>query len=364
MSDNLRRHRAINQQLLQLHPQAKGRQLQYLTVLAALISGIVGSRHCNLPNIAAKIPDKTKRESRIKRMSRLINNAKFDQQAVFAPFAKVLLKSLAHRPLVLVIDGSQVGAGGLALVISVVYAGRALPLGWLVVKAKKGHLAQSLHIRLLKQVYPLVPTTAQVIFLGDGEFDGCRLLRRLDYYGWHYVCRTARNSRIWLDEQTNYPLSEVLPVQVGELLNLEEVAFTQHEYGPVQVVAVWPKPHAEPLYLVTNLELAQEAVLYYKKRFRIETFFSDQKSRGFRLDKSHLSEPQRLERLMLAACLAYLWLIHLGTLAMVEGWNFVFHRTERVDLSLFNLGLNLLEHFLNESMPLPVAFIPFVMEGF
>jgi hypothetical protein len=363
VSDNLRRHRAIKQQLLQLHPQAQGRELQYLTILAMLISGIVGSRHSALPNIAAKVPDETKRESRITRMRRLLKNDSFKQKEVYAPFAKQLLSSLSHCPLVLVIDGSQVGVGGMALVISVVYQGRALPLGWLVIKAKKGHLAQSLHIRLLKQVHSLVPVGSQVVFLGDGEFDGCRLLRRLDYYGWQYVCRTAKNSQVWLDEQAHYPLSK-LAVQPGQLVSQNGVAFSKHEYGPVLVIAVWQKPQREPLYLVSNLTLAQEAVRWYKKRFRIETFFSDQKSRGFRLDKSHLKDPKRLERLLLAACLAYLWIVHLGTVALAEGWNRVIHRTERLDLSLFNLGLNLLEHFLNEHLPLPVAFIPLLLEDF
>jgi len=111
------------------------------------------------------------------------------------------------------------------------------------------------------------------------------------------------------------------------------------------VVAFWQKPYKEPPYLVTNLELAEEAIFFYKERFHIETFFSDQKSRGFRLDKSHLRDPKRLERLLLAACLAYLWMIYLGTVALVEGWSKVFHRSDRCDLSLFNLGLNLLEHF-------------------
>ncbi|MGH2416508.1 MAG: transposase, partial [Microcystaceae cyanobacterium] len=132
----------------------------------------------------------------------------------------------------------------------------------------------------------------------------------------------------------------------------------------VMALAVWRKPYKEPLYLITNLDLAQEAVWFYQKRFRIETFFSDQKSRGFRINQSHLSDPKRLERLLLAACLAYLWLVYLGTVALAEGWNTVFHRTERLDLSLFNLGLNLLEHFLNQLMLIPVAFIPLLLEGF
>ncbi len=92
MSDILRRHRAIKQQLLQLFPEARGRQLQHLTVLAGLISGLVGSRHTGLPNVAAKIVDGTKRESRIKRLARLLQNDKFDHQTVFLPFAKALLR--------------------------------------------------------------------------------------------------------------------------------------------------------------------------------------------------------------------------------------------------------------------------------
>ncbi len=104
------------------------------------------------------------------------------------------------------------------------------------------------------------------------------------------------------------------------------------------------------------MELVDEACYWYRKRYRIETFFSDQKSRGFHLDKSHLDEPVRLSRLMIAACLAYIWIIFLGTLAILEGRVSVIHRSDRCDLSLFQLGLRVLEHFLNDDIPIPVAF--------
>jgi hypothetical protein len=363
MSDNLRRHRAIKEHLLQLCPKASDRQRQYLSVLAAIISGMVGSRHSNLPAIAAKVPSAkgTKRESRIKTFYRWLKADTNDYKMVFAPFAIALLNALAASPLVLVIDGSTVGQGGMALLINVVYKGRALPIGWLVIKSKKGHLAEKYHIALLKQIKPLVPEGRQVIFLGDGEFDGCRLLHRLDYYGWQYVCRTAKSSLVWLgDERTNFGK---LAIEPDSIVSLADTIFSKYEYGPLQAIAVWQAEYKEPLYLVTNLALAEEAIWYYRQRFRIETFFSDSKSRGFHLDKSHLKAPKRLERLLLAACLAYLWIVYLGTVALVEGWNKVIHRTERVDLSLFNLGLNLLEHFLNETMPLPASFIPLDHEG-
>ncbi len=236
MSDNLRRHRAIKEHLLQLCPKASDRQRQYLSVLAAIISGMVGSRHSNLPNIAAKAPSPKgiKRESQIKNFYRWLKADTNDYKMVFAPFARALLNSLAGGggtgPLVLVIDGSTVGQGGMALLINVIYKGRALPIGWLVIKSKKGHLAEKYHIALLKVVKPLVPEGSQVVFLGDGEFDGHRLLRRLDHYGWQYVCRTAKNSLIWLgDERINFA---GLAVEPDTVVSIANTSLSKFEYGP------------------------------------------------------------------------------------------------------------------------------------
>ena len=149
---------------------------------------------------------------------------------------------------------------------------------------------------------------------------------------------------------------EELGIERGERIGYTDALFTLKAYGPVLVIATWDKKCKEPIFLVSNMQLIDEACYWYKKRYRIETFFSDEKTRGFHLDKSHISAPVRLSRLLIAACLAYIWIIFLGGLAKLEGWNTVIHRTDRCDLSLFQLGLRLLEHFLNETIPIPVAF--------
>jgi hypothetical protein len=86
------------------------------------------------------------------------------------------------------------------------------------------------------------------------------------------------------------------------------------------------------------------------------SFFSDQKSRGFALDKSHVADPERLARILVAACLAYLWMIYLGALARQHGFVTIIHRTDRCDLSLFQVGLDWLEHCLNEAVPIPFDY--------
>lgn len=353
--DNFRRYQAVLTALKQLYPtEPSGNLARHLRTLAQLISGIVGSQRTHYRPVAKKTPDGSKVESRIKRFGRWVANPRVDIETYFAPYALDLLASLANRPLALVIDGSGVGRGCQALVISVVYGRRALPLGWLVVAGAKGHLPETSHLALVEQVAKLVPAEAEVIFLGDGEFDGIHLQAQLDDYGWLYVCRTAHN--IILSQEEDEFTPQELDLRPGCFIAMPDLAFTRQGYGPVQVIAYWAKGELHPLLLVTNLELAAEACWWYKKRFRIETFFSDQKSRGFHLHQSHLDDPDRLTTLMIAACLAYIWMVYLGAYAKQTGWINIIHRTDRCDLSLFQLGLDLLEHFLNEAIPIPVAF--------
>ena len=356
MSDSIRTYRAIRDALKHLYPKdPQGNTARRLNVLAALISGIVGSRKVNLPQIADKVPDENKPESRIKQFYRWIANEEVDAKLYFLPFVSTLLATLAQTTLFLVIDGSVVGRGCITLMASVVYKGRALPIAWIVVRGKKGHLKEEIHLKLIEQLHQIIPEGAQVVLLGDGEFDGTKLLDTVDNgYGWQYVCRTGKSNVLSKGER-KFSFGDVF-LTPGKTVSLPDVFFTLKAYGPVHAILWWEKGYKDPLYLVTNVQSAQEACTWYKKRFRIETFFSDQKSRGFCLHKSHLSDPKRLSRLMIAACLAYIWIVFLGVQTLSKGLHTFIHRTKRCDLSLFQLGLRLLNHLLNYELPIPVLF--------
>jgi Transposase DDE domain len=357
MSDNLRRYRAIRDALTQCYPgQPSGTVARHLITLAALISGIVGSKSTQLPHIAAKVPHGTKPESRVKRFTRWVDNAHILEEVYFLPYAEVLLRHLALQTLVLVMDGSSVGRGCTALMIHVVYKGRALPLAWRVRQCPKGHFPEDLHIALVELVLELIPEGTKVVFLGDGEFDGIQLQETMNEAGWWYACRTSKGNTATWDDETFHVDELGACLKPGRLIERKEVAVTREAYGPVRLRCCWAQGHAEPLSLVSNMSSAEDAIDYYTKRFRIETFFSDQKSRGFNIHKSHLTDPQRLSRLFIASCLAYIWLVYLGSLCKKERWQSTIHRRKRCDLSLFQLGLRLLEYFLNEELPIPVQF--------
>ena len=247
MSDNLRQYRAIRDALIQGYPgEPQGRCARHLVTLAALISGIVASKSTHLPKIAGKVPDGTKAESRVKRFARWVDNARITAEGYFVPYAELLLAHLALRTLVLVIDGSVVGRGCVALMIHVVYKGRALPLAWVVRRGKKGHFPEALHIALLEQVQELIPPGARVVVLGDGEFDGTDLQHTLQEARWSYVVRTGSNITVAWDGDTFRCETVGACIKPGTLVELRDVLFTEAAYGPIRLLCCWAKGYKAP----------------------------------------------------------------------------------------------------------------------
>src|SRR5499426_2547874 len=227
MSDNLRQYRAIRQALRQAYPgEPQGRCARHLTTLAALISGIVASKSTQWPKVAAKVPTGTKPESRVKRCARWLDNARILEEVYFLPYAEILLAHLALETLVLVMDGSVVGCGCVALMIHVLYKGRALPLAWRVRQGPKGHFPEELHIALVALMRACLPEGTQVVLLGDGEFDGTTLQERLNEAGWCYVCRTAQSTvATWEGETVRLDTLGACS-KPGTLIALQEVQIT------------------------------------------------------------------------------------------------------------------------------------------
>jgi len=91
MSDNLRRYRAIRDAVPQWYPgQPTATVARHLTTLAALISGSVGSKSTQLPSVATTIPDGAKPESRVKRLTRWLDNERILEEVYFVPYVDLL----------------------------------------------------------------------------------------------------------------------------------------------------------------------------------------------------------------------------------------------------------------------------------
>lgn len=353
MSMTFRTYRTIKRTLMQtLHTRSGSHQEQHLSTLALLICGIVGAHHVQFAHIADHAPLRgRKNESLITRFRRFVKHKDSTPEAVWLPFARAVLASLAHAPLTLVLDGTTAGRGCMVLMASVVYHGRAIPLLWTVVKGKKGHLPQDEHCALITRLQDVIPDTATVVVLGDGEFDGTQLQAAIVTAGWEYVCRTGTNITIYAQDRV-FTVGD-LPLKRGEAVALENVQMTAERYGPILLLGIWDMQQDAPIYLVTSLADPEAAADWYRLRFRIEGMFANHKSRGFHLHKSHLNKPERLARLLVATSLAYLWVHEVAMFAQAQGWVAQFHRTDRCDLSLFQIGLRAMRYAQRERKRIP-----------
>src|SRR3989449_11020951 len=242
MSDILRRYRAICHALTQAYPTPPtGHFARHLQTLAALMSGIVGGKSTQLPHIATKVPDGSKPERRVKRFARWLDNDRILEEMYFVPYAEILLTHVALETLVLVMDGSVVGRDCTALMIHVIYKGRALPLAWRVRQGPKGHFPEALHIALVELMRACIPAGTQVVFLGDGEFDGTALQATLTEAGWSYVCRTAVSTKATWEGETFRLDTLGACSKPGMLIALSEVLFSREEYGPIMLICCWGK---------------------------------------------------------------------------------------------------------------------------
>ena len=122
-----------------------------------------------------------------------------------------------------------------------------------------------------------------------------------------------------------------------ETLFFESIGFTKKELEAN--LFIWHgKGHKDPLILVTNLDFEGEIKRFYKKRFKIEPFFRDLKSQGFHINRSGLQDAKRLKRLLIAACVAYIFCIMSSTKAYESKFYDKFARIDKKVLSLFQLG--------------------------
>ncbi len=316
-----------------------GHELDRLNVLSSMVSAILITGRSELRQMARGVSADNQFATRVKRFKRWLLNKHTNYAIYYLPFAEQLLKVLSKKgTLIFSIDGSVVGKGCIALMFSVIYKSKALPVIWQVYKGKKGHLPESAHRRLLSELSKIIPgESSRVVIVGDGEFDGCDWQSDILQHGWDYVLRTGAQIQIEEYEGEVFKLGHVLLERSTDLF-FEEVRFTKKLYGPVNLLIWHGQQHEDPIYLVTNLDFNLEIQQFYKKRFKIEPFFRDQKSKGFHIQRSGLRDPKRIEKLLIATCLAYMLSIMASTKACDSKF---YNRAARTDgdfLSLFQLG--------------------------
>lgn len=337
------------QRIQELRP---GQRITQIRNIAWLIIGIYQSRSVCLSRIAGKIPGTAKLLSTTRRLSRLLDNPAIRVREWYEPIAREWLETQFRNlgEIHLTVDGTKIGFGHQLLIVSLAYRKRAIPIAWTWVKHVKGHSTASKQLALLAYVCKLIPRNAVVFLVGDCEFGSVAVLRQLDRWRWFYVLRQKSDTLLWFNETSEWQPFGSFIHKPGQSIWLGKGCLTAKEIYPVNLLIHWKVGEKDPWCLATNLPDRDIALRFYRYRMWIDEMFGDLKKHGFDLECTMLRHFDRLSRLTLAVALLYVWMISIGTRTIRNGLRHLVDRTERRDLSIFQIGLRFMDRCLTNAL--------------
>jgi len=348
-----------NQQIRELRPDQRITQVRNFVWL---IIGIHQSRSVTLSRVAGKIPGSAKLLSYTRRLSRLLNNPAIRVREWYEPVARQWLEAQFRHlgEIRLIVDGTKIGFEHHLLIVCLAYRKRAISIAWTWVKHVKGHSSASKQLALLAYVRKLIPVGAAVSLVGDCEFGSVAALRQLDRWRWFYVLRQKADTGVWFDDISDWKAFSSYIQKPGQSSWLGTGYLTIKEIYQVNLLVHWKSGEKEPWCLATNLPDLRMALQFYGRRMWIEEMFGDMKRHGFDLECTMLRHFLRLSRLTLAVVLLYVWLISAGTRTIHAGLRHLVDRSERRDLSIFQIGLRFIDRRLINSLSVRISLCTYL----
>jgi len=327
--------------------------------LTWLIVGMYLSQSVHLARIATRLPFLVSLQAITTRLTRFLQNGAFQVRRWYRPIAEALLRQAAAQGVVrLIVDGSKVSAHHQLLMVSLAYRKRALPIVWTWVKGARGHSSAVTQLALLRYVHQLLPAQAEVRLVGDTEFGAVAVLQQLQAWRWPYVLRQRGNLLVCVDKESRWQRVEQLLLHKGKVFWYPQALLTE-QLCHGSLLCYWRTGEKEPWFLATHL-VDPAAVLHaYSLRMWIEEMYGDWKGHGVHLEQTHLAHVQRLARLTFAVALWYLWLVTEGSRAIKQGLRHWVDRKDRRDLSIFRIGLYIIERYYACELPFSVRLIPY-----
>ncbi|HZT44142.1 MAG TPA: IS4 family transposase [Chthonomonadaceae bacterium] len=314
--------------------------------LALFVFGLLAAWHVHLPKIALSLPVGGLLKNSVQRLERFLKNPAVQANDWYAGIARALLARFAGTEIDLILDATDLGDRHPMLFVALRHRGRAFPIRWRMLPSE-GCSASTEQEALLRAVVDLVPSGVLVTLLADREYGSCELIRFCLRHGWHFVFRLKKNRWCRLRTGHAFQLFE-LPLRPGtdwceDGITLEDVPGQRFSLS-----CGWSEQHPddEPWYLLSGLPAGRHILARYGGRFSIEEMFRDFKEQGFRLEKTRLQDTERVCRLVLCVCIAYVFALLLGETVEARGIRrWVEHSTKR-QISLFQMGLRYLKRLL------------------
>ena len=270
-------------------------------IIVGLIVAIIKLGRVNLKKLAQLINPKRSDRTNYRRLNKFFEKFSFDKKVR----AKLLGSFLEDEKWILTMDRTnwKFGKANINfLVLGVAYKGMAIPLFWYLLD-KRGNSNYGERIKIIKDFIDIFGKDRIKVLVADREFVGKKWFEWLKKEEVPFAIRIMNNHKINTGDGLVYVSSIFSHLKMGEH-TIHSKKKTLYGYEGLSVVGVRLKD--EYLILATNVE-PNNALVFYKRRWEIETLFSAFKIRGFNLEETHMSDPKKLDTLFTILALAFVW---------------------------------------------------------
>ena len=293
-----------------LNNHFKGKlNLARIKFISLIVISLVKVRTVNFESLARGFDIKAEDSSSLRRIQRFISSYTLDSDII----AKLIFSLLPYKEkLTLSIDRTNWKFGKTDInifMLGVVYEGVAFPLLFSMLK-KRGNSNSQERIDLINRFICLFGSQAIDCIVADREFVGEKWLEYLNSNNLRYYIRIRNNFKVFIPKKDKM-------LKVSWLFNSYKI--NQFIYYP-NIVKIngqlcylsGSKLHKGEYLILVSFNKPQKANDYYKQRWQIEMTFRAMKSSGFDIEKTHLSNIQRIEKLILLVMIAFVWAYKVG----------------------------------------------------
>ncbi len=309
--------------------------------LAKFLVALLQVKTVNLSEIANVFAGRAKSESHYKRIQRFLRFF----EVPYAVIALALVRLLPlEAPYVLTLDRTNWQLGQMPLnllVLGIAYKGVALPILWTVLQ-KKGNSNTAERIAIVSEFVALCGVDQIAYLAGDREFIGKKWFRWLKANGIDFRIRVKENTQVTNGRGQLVPVRKLFRSQrIGTQL----VIPSARRCWGMELYFSGVRLASGEYVIVVSPQAAPAALDEYRRRWEIETLFGCLKRRGFRLEETHVTDPERLKKLLALLALAFCWAVIVGEW-LVEQKPLRIKQHGRLCKSVFRHGLDHLRRIL------------------
>jgi hypothetical protein len=223
------------------------------------------------------------------------------------------------------------------LMLSISYRQMAIPLFWTVLETK-GCCDDAEKQAIIEQFLAEFPAAGIRFVTADREFASVKWLKYLVDRKIGFRLRIKANARI-----TDKRGKLIRASKMCRTLKTDqrmEFRRSRRLWNQAVFVAVCRKADGDNVIVISS-EQSGRILLEYGERWRIETLFSNLKTRGFRLEDTHLTDGERVSKLLSLLTLAGCWAFLAGEFASAAV-PIKIKKHGRAEKSVFRLGFDTL----------------------